>query len=173
VADVPQFLTLARNRDRAGRREVVVRRVGLAVLGCVLIAGLADVFGQGVRESTAVGADAVLEVSAPDRVRGGLYYQARFRVRALRDVRAATLVLDRGWLEGLTINTIEPSPVGEASRDGRLALDLGHVPAGGTFDLYVQIQVNPTTVGRRSQRVRLLDGERLLASVSRSVTIFP
>jgi hypothetical protein len=173
VADVPQFLTLARNRDRAGRREVVVRRVGLAMLGCVLIAGLVDVFGQGVRESTAVGADAVLEVSAPDRVRGGLYYQARFRVRALRDVRAATLVLDRGWLDGLTINTIEPSPVGEASRDGRLALDLGHVPAGGTFDLYVQIQVNPTTVGRRSQRVRLLDGERLLASVSRSVTIFP
>jgi hypothetical protein len=35
------------------------------------------------------------------------------------------LVLDSGWGEGVTINTIEPSPVGEASRDGKLVFDLG------------------------------------------------
>ena len=47
----------------------------------------------------------------------------------ITELKQATLVLSQGWLEGNTINTIEPSPVGEASRNGSLSLDLGHVPA--------------------------------------------
>ena len=37
----------------------------------------------------------------------------------------------------------------------------------------MEFQVNPTTVGRRSQGVELRDGERPLATVDRPVTIFP
>jgi hypothetical protein len=33
--------------------------------------------------------------------------------------------------------------------------------------------VNPTTVGRHSQDVRLYDGKKLLATVRRSIFIFP
>jgi hypothetical protein len=73
----------------------------------------------------------------------------------------------------MTINTIEPSPVGEASRDGKLVLDLGHVPAGQKYLLFVQFQVNPTNVGRRGQDVRLYDGETLVATIHRTVTVFP
>jgi hypothetical protein len=32
----------------------------------------------------------------------------------------------------MTLNTLEPGPVGEASRDGRIAIDLGRIPAGKT-----------------------------------------
>jgi hypothetical protein len=39
--------------------------------------------------------------------------------------------------------------------------------------LYIQSQVNPTNVGRRSQDVSLYDGERLLATIHRRVTVFP
>ena len=73
----------------------------------------------------------------------------------------------------MTINTIEPSPVGEGSNDGRLVFDLGHVPAGQRHILFMQIQVNPTNVGRRPQNVRLYDGEQLLATIDRTVTVFP
>jgi hypothetical protein len=38
--------------------------------------------------------------------------------------------------------------------------------------LYMQFQVNPTTVGRRSQEVRLTDGSRTLLVVHRTVTVF-
>jgi hypothetical protein len=82
-------------------------------------------------------------------------------------------VLEPGWLEGFTLNTIEPSPVGEASDHGRLVFTLGHVPAGGSYRLYLQFQVNPTTVGHRSQDVVLLDGSRRLTAIRRTITVFP
>jgi hypothetical protein len=73
----------------------------------------------------------------------------------------------------MTLNTIEPSPIGEGSRDGKLVLDLGHVPSGQRYILFMQFQVNPTNVGRRPQNVRLYDGATLLTTIHRRVTIFP
>jgi hypothetical protein len=76
-------------------------------------------------------------------------------------------------MESIHINTIEPSPVGAASRDGDLVLELGHVPAGQKHVLYMQFQVNPNNVGRRSQSVSLYDGDELLARAERTVTVYP
>ena len=106
-------------------------------------------------------------------MRGGLYFQGRYRITAHRDIEKATLVLASGWLESMHINTIEPSPVGESSRDGDLALDFGHVAAGDTIAVYLQFQVNPNNLGRRSQDVRLYDDTELLATAQRAVTIWP
>ena len=106
-------------------------------------------------------------------MRGGLLYGARLTIRARKELRKATLVLADGWTKGMTINTIEPSPIGEASRDGRLSLELGHVPQGQKFVLYMQFQVNPTNVGHRSQDVDLYDGETQVLTVRRSITVFP
>jgi hypothetical protein len=63
--------------------------------------------------------------------------------------------------------------VGEASRNGRLALDFGHVPAGEKVLVFMQFQVNPTNVGHRSQTVNLYDGDRFLVAAEREVTVFP
>jgi hypothetical protein len=71
------------------------------------------------------------------------------------------------------INTIEPSPVGEASRDGKLALDFGHVAAGDSITVYLQFQVNPNNLGRRSQDVHLYDDTELLATAERTVMVWP
>jgi hypothetical protein len=173
VADIPDQLVLKIARDREGKRDVVARRFLFSGLLFVLGLGLFNLFGQ--RPSTTVAeADAVrIEVYAPERVRGGLFYEARFRIDARREVEEATLVLDPGWVEGITINTVEPAPVGEASRDGRLAFDLGRIPAGQKHVFFLQLQVNPTNVGHRSQDVRLYDGEELLATIDRSITVFP
>ena len=66
----------------------------------------------------------------------------------------AVLKLDPGWAEGMSINEIEPSPVNEASDNGRLSLELGHIPAGKSFLLFMQFQVNPTNVAwHRPQNV--------------------
>jgi hypothetical protein len=106
-------------------------------------------------------------------VRSGLYYEARFTIDARRDLKNAMLVLNPGWIEGTTINTIEPSPLGEASRDGKLVFTLGHIRAGTTYLFFMQLQVNPTNVGRRSQDVALYDGGTLLTTIDRTVTVFP
>jgi hypothetical protein len=173
VADTPDFITLARHRDRSGRREVYVRRVVVTLIALFGLAGLLNVFGQRPGTSHASASVASLKLYAPSRVRAGLYYQARFTIDAQQDIKDARLLLDPGWAEGMTINTVEPSPVGEASADGRLAFDLGHIRAGATYLLFLQLQVNPTNVGHRSQDVALYDGDTLLTSIDRTITVFP
>ena len=173
MADLPAGLTRAENVDASARAELAARRVLIGLIVLLALLALASVFGQEETISRAVASGASLEVAAPVRLRGGLFFQGRFTIGAERGLEHATLVLDRGWLEGMHINTIEPAPVGESSRDGKLALDFGRVPAGDFLVAYLQFQVNPTNVGRRSQDVELYDDDRLLASVDRTVTVLP
>jgi hypothetical protein len=173
VAEVPDQIVLRIARDREGKRDVLLRRVAVGVIAAFLALGLLNVFGQRPATSTTERDAARLEVYAPERVRGGLYYEARFRIDALRELEEATLVLDPGWAEGITINTVEPSPVGEASRDGSLAFELGRIPAGQKHVFFLHLQVNPTNVGHRPQNVRLYDGDDLLATINRTITVFP
>src|SRR5215204_4003818 len=151
MADVPDQLTLTHHRDLAGReRRPVVRWVLLGVLGTFVAAGLLNVFGQRPDTDVAETDVARLKVYSPTKVRGGLYYESRFTIDARRDIEEATIVLAPGWMEGMTLNTVEPAPVGEASRDGKVAFELGHIPAGKTYLFFLQFQVNPTNIGHRA-----------------------
>jgi hypothetical protein len=173
VASLPQHLSREEHVDGKERYEVAGRRVFFGLLGVMCALGIANVFGQRPDGSVAGGPGAELEVFAPTALRGGIYFEGRFTIRAREEIREATLVLDPGWMESIHINTIEPSPIGEASRDGDLVLELGRVPPGRKHVLYLQFQVNPTNVGRRPQSARLYDGDELLATVNRTVTVFP
>jgi hypothetical protein len=173
VADVPDEINLTVARDREGRRDVTARKILVSALVLFLGLGLFNLFGQRPATTTAAAAAATLEVYAPKRVRGGLFYEARFRIEARREVKEATLVLDPGWVEGITINTVEPTPLGAASRDGKLVYELGRIPAGQKHLFFLQLQVNPTNIGHRSQDVQLFDGDELLATIDRSITVFP
>ena len=173
MAALPDHLTYEKNRDRSEVLELAARRVFFGLLTLLAVVALLNVFGQRPETTVADSPVAELEVFAPTALRGGIYYEGRFTIRAREAIEKATLVLDSGWTEQLQINTIEPSPVGESSRDGRLALDFGHVAAGRKLVVYLQYQVNPTNVGRRSQDVELHDGETLLAEADRTLTIFP
>jgi hypothetical protein len=146
----------------------------LLCLGALVALGLGNVFGQRPTIDEADSGAARLEVSAPTALRGGLFYQGRFRIVARRPIEHATLVLDRGWQEQMSINTIEPSPIGEASRNGRLALDFGALRPGRTIVASLQFQVNPAqSFARRPQGVTLADGERPLLEIDRTVVIYP
>lgn len=174
VTDAPDRIDLARDRDLVGRGwELWLRRGLFALLPAVAVLALLNVFGQHPQSYVVNAEAASLELRAPARVRGGLLYESRFRISAHRDLAAAALVLAPGWLEGMTVNTIEPSPESETSRDGRLRLELGRISAGETFVLFLQTQVNPTTVGHHPQTVQLYDGAREILELPRSITIFP
>ena len=145
----------------------------LSLIGLVVLLGVLNVFGQRPQTETGSADGVELEVYSPERVRSGLFFMSRFTIRAEREIEEATLVLDPGWLEGMTLNSLEPAPIGEANRDGKLALDLGRVRAGTKHVFYLHFQVNPTNVGHRSQDVALYDGETELLTIDRTVTIFP
>ena len=171
---VPQGLTLKHHRDLADREaRPVVRRVLVAMVAIVLLLGLFNLFGQAVNVSSAESSAARFEVSAPTKLRGGIFFQARFTIEAIDELQDATIVLDSDWLEDITLNTVAPAPIGEASRDGRIALELGRIPAGDEHRLYLHFQVNPTAVGTRSQDVELYDGDQLLLSLDRDAIVWP
>jgi hypothetical protein len=149
------------------------RRILLALLSGVLVAGLLNVFGQRPHSTTVAAQRASLKVYAPTHVRSGLVYAARFHIVARQEIKDAFLVLDPGWAEGYTVNGLAPQPVTEADRNGRLAYGFGHIPAGRSLIFFMSLQVNPTNVGRRSQDVELDDGETPILVIHRKVTIFP
>ena len=174
MSPAPDKLTLSRHRDLKGReRRPVVRWVLLAAIGVFLLFGLGNAFGQRPTTDTASASGVELEVYSPSRLRSGLFFMSRFTIRATTEVEQATLVLDPGWLEGMTLNTLEPAPVAEANHDGKLALDLGRVRAGTEHVFFLHFQVNPTNVGRRSQDVELHDGATPLVHIDRTVTVYP
>jgi hypothetical protein len=174
VADIPEGIVLRRHRDLRGRSGYIWLRRALVTLVALLpLLALLNVFGQQPATSKATVPAATMSVYAPTHLRGGLLYEARFHITAHEEIQNAVLVLSTGWLEGMTVNTIEPSPVGEASTNGKLTLTLGHVPANESYILFMQFQVNPTNVGHRGRTVELLDGKTKLAKVDQKVTVFP
>ena len=174
MAQIPDTIIVRRDRDLGPRRNDIWVRRGLFALVCVVpVLALLNVFGQRPDTSTGTAAAARLSVSAPSRVRGGLLYQARFTITATKSLAQAALVFDGGWLDGLTINTVEPSPVSESSKNGKLAFDLGPISAGHSSVLVLDFQVNPTTVGSQGQDLTLYDGNRALITLHRTLTVFP
>jgi hypothetical protein len=173
--DAPEGIDLDWHRDLTGPgfRGRPVRYAVLVLLIAFLGLGLANVFGQrpGTRSFDTASAKLTLEV--PDHLRGGLLYQARITIDAHRDVKSALLEFSPGWNEEQQLNTIEPTPLGQASRNGDMLFTLGHIPSGKTFRLFMQFQVNPNNVGSRRADLTLYDGGTKLGTIHRTITVFP
>lgn len=175
VADVPDYLVLERNRDLEGLRvQPWPRRAIITAIALFALAGLLNVFGQRPETAVASSPEATLKLYAPTHLRGGLLFSARFHIYATRDVKNAILILDPGWVEGMSVNTIEPSPLGQGSSNGRMTLQLGHIAKGHSYIVWMQFQVNPTNIAwHRPAGVTLADGSTPLVHIDRSYTIFP
>src|SRR3954470_19603355 len=78
------------------------RRTLMAAVCVIPLLALLNVFGQAASSHTRSGATADLRVDVPDRVRGGLMYQARIDVTAKSDLKEPQLVLGPGWWEQMT-----------------------------------------------------------------------
>jgi len=174
VKDSPRSLDRALDLELRGRgRHTLYRRFGLGILALVVVAALLNLFGQESTVTVAQGRRATLSVEAPPRLRGGLVFQARFEIDAKRRLAKPMLVLSRGWLEGMTLNTVAPTPSSENSGEDGLEMEFEELPAGGRLIVWTDWQVNPTNVGRRSEDATLLDGSTPIATAHRTVTVFP
>jgi hypothetical protein len=174
VADIPDRIVLKEHRDLedTGHR-IWYRRAIVGLLVVFLLLGVFNVFGQRPAGTTVDSPEASLELYAPTKLRGGVFFEARFTITAHRDVKNAVLQLSPGWQESMQMNTIEPSPLGQASRNGDLLFTLGHVPAGQKFRLFMQFQVSATNVGRRTADTTLYDGGKKLVHIHRMITVYP
>jgi hypothetical protein len=174
VAELPEGITLERNRDLGGRgRYVWVRRGLLCCIAVLPILALLNVFGQRPTTTSVESGIASVSVTAPGRLRGGLIFQVRVKVFARRAIKQLQIVFDEGWWESMSVNSIAPEPKEENSKNGHLELTYGSLDVGQSLVSRIYFQVNPTNVGKRREDVTVRDGNIPLLTVHRSLTIFP
>jgi hypothetical protein len=150
-----------------------VRRAILTLLGFLVLLAVLNRYGQHPSESVAQVPGATMRLSAPARIRGGLFFQSRVEIRAAQAIDHPRLVLDAGWLEGMQVNSIEPAPVGETTRGGRVVLSYDTLNPGDLLRVWFQFEVNPTNVGRRSYGIELDDAEQPVARIAPTITVLP
>jgi hypothetical protein len=155
------------------RRGLWVRRALLTLLGVLVLLALLNRYGQRPSESVAQVPAGTIRLSAPAHVRGGLFFQSRIDIRAAQAIDHPRLVLDDGWVEGMQVNSIEPAPVGEATREGRVVLSYDALKPGDVLRVWLQFEVNPTNVGRRSYAIELDDAEQRVARLAPAITALP
>jgi hypothetical protein len=166
-------------RERSGDRphpdaSTWARRAVLVLLAALVALGLANTFGQRPTVSGASSGAADLRVEAPAALRGGLVFQVRIQVLAHRRLAHPMLILSHGWFESMTQNSITPQPSTETSLNDRPTFAFPPIAAGRLATYWFQFQVNPTNVGwRRPETVTLTDGRTTLATVRRTITIYP
>ena len=174
MSDLPQGIDLPRHRDFEGKRlGQWLRHLFLLLLTVFVVAALLNAFGARTSTSEAGAAAATLKVTAPERVRGGLLYQARIEIEAHEAIGAPTLVLDKGWIEETTLNTLEPEPAETTSDAGHLKIRYPPLQPGRNLAVYISLQANPNDVGTHNGDVALYDAGEPIATVDRTQINFP
>jgi hypothetical protein len=168
------FQSLAAGAEpHALRGGLWARRAVMTALAAVAILALAGVLGQEARTSSATGDAVSVQLRAPETLRGGLLFGSRIVLTAHRDVEHLRLVLDRGWIEGMQVNSITPDPQSESVSGDRTELSFDALDAGRTMTVWLQFQVDPTLVGRRPYGLEVADGQTPLLRLHRTITVLP
>ncbi|MDQ8044110.1 MAG: hypothetical protein AAGC46_04110 [Solirubrobacteraceae bacterium] len=171
---------LERVRDLSGRgAHVWYRRVLLTLMLAFVVAALLGAFGQISHSNTASGPAGTITVHAPHTVRGGLLFPARVTIRAAQKLVSPQIVLGGGWAKGMQLNTIEPSPASETTRPSStgstddLAFTYPTLQAGDSLTLYLQVQVDPTTIGHQDTSVSVEAANARPIRLPASLTVLP
>jgi hypothetical protein len=173
-AEVPEGLDPERHLALQGRgAHPAIRRTFVLLLGVWSIVALLNVFGQHPQTSHASARFASLEVQSPSRLRGGLIFQTRITVHARAHIAHPTLVLQHGWFESMSVNSIVPNPVSQSTVDGTVRMTFPPLAAGHSSTTWIYFQVNPTNLGHRSEDVVLEGAAGQRVAVRRSVTVLP
>src|SRR3954451_3370057 len=132
----PIGLSIPRHRDLEGplwRWTDRFRVVVTAVLVLFVVLALLNVFGQRPSTAAATSSGVTLQVQAPTAVRGGLIYQARVDVTARRPINRPVITLDGGWLDGMTLNSVQPGPASQTSGKGGATFQYAPLQPGDTL----------------------------------------
>ncbi|MEA2270035.1 MAG: hypothetical protein QOC64_2645 [Solirubrobacteraceae bacterium] len=174
MSELDKRVDLERMRDLRGRyRHPWLRRSLLGLMTIGVLAAAAGAIGQATKTVAADGSGARLEVQLPDTLRGGLLWRARIAVRTDLAIKLPRLILGPGFVEGMQLNTLEPAPASEAARGPRVVLSYPELDAGDELVVYLQLQVNPTTVGSQDMTVELDDETTPVARVSHTTRVLP
>ena len=176
MSDIPDYIVLKRHRDLEGlRKRPWPRDLILAAIALFSLLGLLNVFGQRPETSTASAPAASLELYCADEAarRAALLRALPHHRAPRREERDAGPRPGLGRGHGDQHDRAEPGRR-RRSTDGKLTFELGHIPAGQSYILWMQFQVEPderhlAPAGGRDLR----DGPRTLGRIDRTSTSIP
>jgi hypothetical protein len=169
-----ESLDLARTRDLEGRMwQPWLRRALLGLVAVPVVLAAVGAFGQRTDATTVGGGGARMRLEAPGVLRGGLMWRSRIVIRASRTIKDPRVLLGSGFAKGMQLNTIEPSPTSEAGRGPRIVLSYPTLDAGDELVVYLQLQVNPTTIGDQDTSVELDDATEPVVRIGHTTTVLP
>lgn len=142
-------------------------------MAVIPVLGLFNVFGQRQQTLHVSNALASIEIDSPSHVRSGLIFTTQVVITPHLPVRKCELTLGQGWFSGMTLNGITPQPSQQTANGNWQVWQFGALKADTPFRVWISWQTNPTSIGRRSQPLAVLDGNKQLATANRSLTIFP
>jgi hypothetical protein len=146
--------------------------LALVVFGSVIVLGMAGVLGH-ERDWVAEGDGATLQVHASEVIRNGEFFETRITIEAAEAIGEMAIGVDQALWEDMTVNTMIPAATEERSHDGEFRFDFGPMEAGSTFELKVDLQVNPDILGGNRGRVTLYAGEEELAAIDMDISVLP
>ena len=172
-------LSLARHRDLEGRHWGVVIWLRWVITGVLVALHRA----RRHRPARAVAEHPGVVVirrrparqHAGSRLRGGLIFQTGSTSPRDGAIAHPTIVLDGGWFDGMTLNSVQPG-AGRPVARGRAGSTFAYpqLAAGQTLTVWFEWSVNPTNLAwRRPETLRLADGSQTLLTQHSTVTVLP
>ena len=146
--------------------------LALVVFGSVIVLGLAGFLGH-ERDWKSQGRGVSLAVHAPEITRNGEFLEMRITVEATSPVEELAIGVDQALWEDMTVNTMIPAASEESAIDGEFVFSFGPMEAGTTFDLKVDLQVNPDIVGGNDGMLTVYDGDTAMTEVHLAITVLP
>jgi hypothetical protein len=146
--------------------------LSVVVFGSVIVLGMAGFLGH-ERDWVAEEGGATLRVHAPETIRNGEIFETRITVEAGEAIDELVIGVDQALWEDMTVNTMIPAAGEELSEDGEFRFTFGPIEAGTTFELKVDLQVNPDILFGNEGSVTLYEGDEELAAVDLAVSVLP
>ena len=145
----------------------------MLLLGSIVVFGLSGLAGGRDQRDTQRSAEATLVIEGPTVIRNGEYDEMLLTMQAHRPLTNLALEIDADYWRDLTINTMIPAPEAESVKDGVMRFEFGALDAGSTASFKFDAQVNPHRFGPSQGDFKLMDGDREIARLSRSLRVMP
>lgn len=163
-------------RNLTGRGALLLKLpwLPLGVLAALLAAAMLGTFGGGATPiSRQQGVGGSLTVEAPGTLRNGVFFEMRLIGTADRPLAKPTLAISSSYWRDITVNTMVPAPATETFDKGYYLFEFDPLEAGGSIEVKIAGQVNPTFTGGTRGAAQWRDGDAVLAEIPLRLWVLP
>ncbi|MEH3107996.1 MAG: hypothetical protein PGN09_12160 [Sphingomonas fennica] len=164
----------ARHSARPGFLHHHASPLAVALLGGLMLAALLGwLGGWPTPVAAARNADAVLTVKAPATIRTGMFFEAAITVTPRRRFADLRIGLAPSLWRDVTQNTMIPAAAEEAFAGALFTFAYGPRTAGDPLEVKLDLQINPSLVGRTAGDIVVLDGETPVLRLPLALRVLP